>query len=127
MSCAILIVEDDAELQDLYVAMLEHTGFDIVRAYDGLDAWDRLQETTPDLILLDIILGEMMGDEFFRKVKQELVYRDIPIAIVSVLAPETCRHLLEMDCRTLFLRKPFRKAELLDTVKKGLAQNHAKE
>ena len=127
MTCAILIVEDDPELHELYAAMLEHTDCCIVRAYDGLDAWDRLQGTTPELILLDIILGEMMGDEFFTRVKQEPAYRDIPISIVSVLAPETCRHLLEMDRRTLFLRKPFRKAELLDVTEKGLAQNRAKE
>jgi len=127
MNCVILIVEDDTELQDLYAAMLEHTDCRIVRAYDGLDAWDRLREMTPDLILLDIILGEMMGDEFFVKVKQELAYRDIPIAILSVLAPETCQHLLEMDRRTLFLRKPFRKAELLDAIEKGMAQNCAGE
>ena len=127
MSFAILIVEDDAELQDLYAAMLEHTDCHIVRACDGLEAWDRLQEITPDLILLDIILGEMMGDEFFVRVKQEPAYRDIPIAILSVLAPETCRQLLEMDRRTLFLRKPFRKADLLDVVEKGLAQNRTGE
>jgi len=123
MSYAILIVEDDTELQDLYAAMLEHTDCRIVQAYDGLDAWDRLQETTPDLILLDIILGEMMGDEFFTRVKQEPASRDVPIAIVSVLSPEACRHLLAMDRRTMFLRKPFRKADLLDLVEKGLAQN----
>jgi len=127
MSCAILIVEDDAELHELYAAMLEHTDCRIVPAYDGLEAWDRLQETPPDLILLDIILGEMMGDQFFTKVKQEPAYRDIPIAIVSVLSPDICRHLLEMDRRTLFLRKPFRKAELLDIVERGLAQKHVEE
>ena len=123
MNCTILIVEDDAELQELYAAMLEHTGCRIVRAYDGLDAWDRLQEVAPDFILLDIILGEMMGDQLFVKVKQEPAYQDIPIAILSVLAPETCQHLLEMDRRTLFLRKPFRKAELLEVVEKGMAHH----
>jgi CheY-like chemotaxis protein len=127
MSCTILIIEDDAELHDLYAAMLEHTDCRLVRAYDGLDAWDRLQEMPPDLILLDIILGEMMGDEFFTRIKQAPAYWDIPIVIVSVLAPETCWQLLEMDRRTLFLRKPFRKTELLDVVEKGLAQNCARE
>ena len=127
MSCVILIVEDDDELQELYAAMLEHTDCCIIRAYDGLDAWDRLQETTLDLILLDIILGEVMGDEFFVKIKQAPAYRDIPIVIVSVLAPETIQHLLEIDPRALFLRKPFRKAELLDVIEKGMAQHRAKE
>jgi len=69
----------------------------------------------------------MMGDEFLIRVKQEPAHRDVPIAIVSVLAPETCRHLVEMDRRTLFLRKPFRKAELLDVIERGLAQNRAGE
>jgi len=127
MTCTILIVEDDPELHELYAAMLEHLDCCIVRAHDGLEAWDRLQETIPDLILLDIILGEMMGDEFFTRVKQVPAYRDIPIAIVSVLAPETCRHLLEMDRRTLYLRKPFRKAALLKVVEEGLAQNQSEE
>ncbi|MBN1135699.1 MAG: response regulator [Anaerolineae bacterium] len=127
MSRAILIVEDDPELHEMYAAMLEHTDCRIIRAHDGVDALDRLHETTPDLILLDIILGEMMGDDFFARVKQEPAYRDIPIAIISVLAPEAYRRLLEMDSRTLFLRKPFRKGELVDVVEKCLAQNHGKE
>jgi len=47
MSCAILIVEDDAELHELYAAMLEHTDCRIVPAYDGLEAWTGCRRRSP--------------------------------------------------------------------------------
>jgi CheY-like chemotaxis protein len=127
VACTILSVEDDNELQEIYAAMLEETGYQIICAYDGGQAWDKLQETTPDLILLDIILDEMMGDRLFAKIKQSPQYKDIPIVLVTVLSAERCRQLLEVDPRTLFLRKPFQKAQLLEVVKRGLNREYLKE
>ena len=127
MACTVLSVEDDDELQEIYAAMLKETDCQITPAYDGEEAWDRLQETTPDLILLDLILDEMMGDQLFAKIKQSPRHRDIPIVVVTVLSAEGCRQLLEVDPRTLFLRKPFQKAQLLEVVQRGLARAYVKE
>jgi two-component system phosphate regulon response regulator PhoB len=129
MAGKILIVEDDRELQELYAAMLEDSDYQITQAYDGEEGWEKLQEMTPDLILLDIILDEMMGDTLFARIKQTPRHRDVPVIVVSVLSASSrqCRHLLEIDPNTAFLRKPFQKAQLLDMVANGLAHGRAKE
>jgi CheY-like chemotaxis protein len=92
----------------------------IVEDYDGGEALDRLAEIEPDLILLDIILDEMMGDDLFRQIKQMPEYADLPVIIVSVLPESRVRELLELDPRTLFLRKPFRREQLLEAIRRNL-------
>jgi DNA-binding response OmpR family regulator len=116
MSKTILIVEDDEELQELYAAMLEEVDCQLVHAYDGDEALAMVEEICPDLIVLDILLDEVMGDAFFVQVKKHAVYANIPIVIASVLPSESCGKLLSMDPRTHYLQKPFRKAELLNLV-----------
>jgi CheY-like chemotaxis protein len=120
MNKSILIVEDDEELQELYVTMLEGIDCQIVQAYDGEEAMQALQKSTPDLVILDIILDEMMGDVLYVRMKEDPKYAEMPVVIVSVLSVERCQHLLDMDPRTVFLRKPFQRKTLLEAVKKGL-------
>lgn len=121
MTHTILIVEDDDELHEIYLAMLETLDCRIIQAHDGLEALEKLADTTPDLILLDIVLDEMMGDEFLLEIRQRSQYAHIPVVIVSVLPIERCHHLLDRDSKTVFLRKPFGRGQLLDAVQEGLA------
>jgi CheY-like chemotaxis protein len=122
MTCTILIVEDDDELHELYAAMLETLDCRLIQAYDGVEALEKLVDTTPDLIILDLILDEMMGDEFLLDVRRKSQYADIPVIIVSVLPIERCQNLLDGDSKTVFLRKPFRRGQLLGTVEGSLAK-----
>lgn len=123
MTKSILIVEDDPELQELYLVMLDNEGYRIVLTADGTEALEKLQEVQPDLILLDIILDEMMGDELFVRLKQDPHTARTPIVLATVLPAERCQQLLEIDSTTLFLRKPFRRSELLGVLKKGFVQS----
>ena len=120
MTKSILIVEDDRELQDLYAAMLTGSDCRITRAYDGGDGLNRLREAKPDVIILDMLLDEMMGDEFFKTMRADPAYADVPVIIASVLSLERCQHLLELDPSVIYLRKPFRKAQLLAVVQRML-------
>ena len=122
MSGKIMIVEDDEELQELYLTMLEEVDCQIVQSFDGIEALHKLEETRPDVILLDIILDEMMGDELYMRIKQDPRYAEIPVIIVSVLPVERCQHLLDMDSGTVFLRKPFRRRQLVDAVERSCTQ-----
>jgi CheY-like chemotaxis protein len=116
----LMIVEDDEELHELYTAMLEPLDYRLVRVYSGEEALGRLEEVEPNLMILDILLGTLMGDAVFRRLRQEPRWRDLPVVIVSVLAEARCRERLEMDERAVFLRKPFRKEQLLAAVQRGL-------
>jgi CheY-like chemotaxis protein len=122
MASRVMIVEDDAELQEFYALMLEDIGCQIIPAYDGGEALEKLAECVPDLMLLDILLDEMMGDVLFAEMRQQPRYADIPVVVASVLSRERCRGLLESDRRVVYLRKPFSKDELLDAVRSGLGR-----
>ena len=123
MRKTILIVEDDPELQELYLVMLENEGHQILQVADGKEALEKLKSVKPDLILLDVILDEMMGDEFFVKLKQDARTAATPVVLVTVLPVERCQPLLEVDPATMFLRKPFRRSELVEVVRKGFTQS----
>ena len=98
--------------------MLEELDCQIIQAYDGEEALQKLRETTPDLIILDIILEEVMGYTFFKKMKQDARYVDIPVIIVTVLLAKDCRDLVEMAPRTIYIEKPFQIEHLREAVKR---------
>ncbi|MFQ5863271.1 MAG: response regulator [Candidatus Brocadiales bacterium] len=116
----IMIVEDDQEFQDIFALMLEETGHNIVRAYDGNDALDKLEKQRPDLMILDILLEAMMGDALFLQLKRVPEYADIPIIIVSSFPARDYKNLKEIDPQLVFLEKPFTKETLLKVVKEKL-------
>ena len=116
----VLVVEDDLELQDLYATMLRDVECTIVRAYDGAEAWRCVEKEQPALIILDILLDEVMGDEFLISLKADSRFCHIPVVIASVLAPDRCQHLVELDQATQHLQKPFRRDQLVAAVKGAL-------
>ena len=120
MTVRILLVEDDKDLQEIYLGMLEGTGWQIAQAYDGWEALDQLVDAGSDLIVLDIILDKMMGDELYMRLKQDERFAKIPVVVVSALPEQSCQHILEMDPTTAFLRKPFRRQQLQEAIEEGL-------
>jgi CheY-like chemotaxis protein len=122
MTGKIMIIEDDEELHELYLTMLEEIDCQVIQAFDGTEALQKLEGTRPDVLLLDIILDEMMGDELYVRLKQDPRYAKIPIIIVSVLPVERCQRLLDMDSGTVFLRKPFRRRQLVDAIERSCAK-----
>jgi len=120
MSARILLVEDDVVLQEIYANMLEGEAYEIVQAYDGVDALQRLEEASVDLIVLDIILDEMMGDDFYMRIKQDARFAEIPVVVATALPEERCQRMLDRDPTTAFLRKPFRRGQLVEAIERGL-------
>lgn len=111
-----MIADDDRELQDLYAAMLAGASMEIITASDGGEALEKLEVSAPDVVVVDIILDEMMGDELYRRIKADPKWSSIPIVIISVLTATTCQPLLDMDPTTIFLRKPFTRKQLLGAI-----------
>ena len=65
-----MLVEDDADLRELYVDILETNGFTIITANDGTDAVAKYIEYRPDLVLMDIIMPKLSGFEAFLEIKE---------------------------------------------------------
>lgn len=113
----IMIVEDEQSYHDLYTTMLEDTDYGIIRAYDGDEAMEKLEEKRPDLIILDILLDMVTGDTFFLYLKGMPEYADIPIIILSNTSRRDYKNLNKVDPNLVFLNKKITKERLIKEIK----------
>jgi len=81
----VLIVDDELTSRDTLRAQLEADDIEIIQASSGREAFQRMPELVPDVILLDIMMPEMDGYEICRQLKQSPSYRHIPIILVTTL------------------------------------------
>ncbi len=79
----ILIVDDEADIFTIEQIRLESFGYEIVGAKDAESAMEFLQKCLPDLILLDLLLPKMQGDEFCKKLKSDEQYKNIPVILYT--------------------------------------------
>lgn len=86
----ILFIEDDPFLIEIYSTKLKDAGFSVVIAVDGEEGLKKLEDDTPDLILLDIVLPNVDGWEFLRKIsKEKELVKNLKIIILSNLGQKT--------------------------------------
>ena len=120
MSKKILIIEDEDEFFFFYTMMLEGTDYSVNRALDGKQAFEKIKEDKPDLIILDLLLDEMTGDAFLKQLKSNPMHANIPIIIASSFSPRAYKTIFEIDPKLVFLEKPFTQERLLAEIKAKL-------
>jgi PAS domain S-box-containing protein len=79
----VLVVEDDPETREILRRLLEKEGCQVIAAENGRVALERLAESQPMLILLDLMMPEMDGFQFIDRVRQHETWRTIPIVVVT--------------------------------------------
>ena len=79
----ILIIDDDAHINDIVSKALKAEGYAVSQAYSGTEALMLLSRSKPDLILLDLMLPGLSGEELLPQIK------DIPVIVVSAKADVT--------------------------------------
>ena len=106
----ILIIDDDAAIGDLEQEVLERAGYAVQRAYSGTEALLLLRSRRPDLILLDLMLPGLSGEEVLPQI------RGIPVIVVSARASVQDKVALLLGGAADYLTKPFDTKELLARV-----------
>ena len=76
----ILVVDDEKPISDIVKFNLDKEGYDVVTAYDGEEALEKVESEKPDLILLDLMLPKIDGLEVARQVRAK---HNIPIIMVT--------------------------------------------
>ncbi len=79
----VLVVDDDPEVIDYISAILEDHQMKTMSATNGKEAIKTVQETRPDIILLDLMMPKQSGLGFFNELKKNEEYKDIPVIVVS--------------------------------------------
>lgn len=69
MSLKILVADDEPEVLEIMAKKIAHHGFDVVSALDGLEAWEKIQSESPDIILLDLNMPKMNGFEVLKALR----------------------------------------------------------
>ena len=112
----ILIVEDDQDFQDIYALYLQGESFEVIEAKNGAEAIEILKKEIPDLIILDLIMPVMDGEEFYEKLRSEEKWRSIPVIIASA-NDKTPPKILEIGGISGALRKPFEISHFIKKIK----------
>lgn len=115
-STLILVVEDQPANLLLARAALERAGFQVLGAGDAVEARARLQEASPDLILMDIGLPGQDGLSLTRELKSEAQTVDIPIVALTAHAMSTDRERARAAGCDGYMSKPFSPRQLVDMV-----------
>jgi DNA-binding response OmpR family regulator len=120
----VVCIEDELEMIELVKLILGRNKFDVVGAVGGQEGLDRIAETKPDLVLLDLMMPEMDGWEVYQKMKASENMRDIPVIVVTAKAQSIDRVLgLHIARVNDYITKPFGPQELLDSVERVLRSN----
>ena len=112
----ILIVDDDMHIGNMLEETLRLEGYDVSRAYSGTEALMVLNNLRPDLILLDLMLPGLTGEELLPLIK------GIPVIIVSAKLDMTNKVKLLLDGAADYVTKPFDMEELLARIVVQLRQ-----
>ena len=83
MGAPILVVEDHPDLRDLLAVLLESEGFKVQTAANGAEALRCLDRARPSLILLDLMMPVMSGDEFRKRQLADPRHRDVPVICMT--------------------------------------------
>lgn len=123
----ILVVDDDPALQKLVVSLIRRAGMETLSAVDAHEAVQHLEgDILPDLILLDLMLPEISGIQFLKKIRAKEDYNSVPVIILSALAdPEQIREGLESGADR-YLTKPYLANNLIKTVREVLQHGRRK-
>lgn len=123
----ILIADDNPQGVELLEAILMGTGYDIQTAMDGEETLKKVQESKPDVILLDVMMPKLSGFEVCKKLKSDPKTSDIVILMVTALdQPRDIDRAVDAGTND-FLTKPINKADLLKRVQAALDSRQHKD
>jgi DNA-binding response OmpR family regulator len=115
----ILIVEDDSDFQDIYQLYLQGESFQVLMALNGKEAMAVLEKETPDLIILDLIMPVMDGEEFYVWLRAQERWRSMPVIIASV-NEKMPQGIVDLGGIAGSLKKPFEIDSLIETIRANL-------
>ncbi|HWZ16679.1 MAG TPA: response regulator [Mucilaginibacter sp.] len=115
----ILAVDDDQDILDVLRFVLEDSGYEVETLSDGRYLFDTIKSNEPDLILLDIMLGNLDGRELCKDVKNKVETHDIPVILISA-SHNIADSMTQKGAPNAFIAKPFDIDVLLTTIQTHL-------
>ena len=113
----ILMIEDDRFIGEMYVRSLRQAGYDVEWAIDGRDGLVMATNKTYDLVLLDIMLPELRGQEILREIKKNPVAKHSHVAVMTNFdQDEETRQEIERNVDAYFVKAEITPRRLIEIV-----------
>jgi len=120
----ILIVDDNSDLRKLLALVLKNSDYDTVEAATGLEALKQARATRPDLILMDLFMPDVTGDEAMAWLKADPLTRNIPVIVTTAFLSGTLVGRAIAVGAAEVLYKPFHLKSLHVVMQRHLSVNH---
>ena len=116
----ILVVDDESHMRRLIEFTLRKGGYTIVVVGNGREAIAAARASSPDLIILDVLMPEMDGMEALDRLKENQQTASIPVILLTGIGQPAARQLVEEKGTVTYLAKPFSPSKLLREVRRKL-------
>lgn len=117
----ILLIEDDELVYNLLEEKLEKQGYEVLIATDGQKGLDKLEETEPDLILLDMVMPGKNGFEVMEEVQENDQWSETPIIVLSNSGqPVKLKKAKKLGAQDWLIKTEFDPEEVIEKVKKQI-------
>jgi CheY-like chemotaxis protein len=118
----ILVVDDDPDLVEAVSMKLASENYRVAKAYDGLQAWERIRQERPNLVILDVMMPNKNGYTVCNELKKDPLYKDITVVLLTAVGEAvTSTNYTHMDGKTAladeFIPKPVDLDSLMEIVK----------
>lgn len=112
----VMVVDDSLTVRKITTRMLSRAGYQVITAKDGVDALEKLSETTPDVMLLDVEMPRMDGFELTRLLRRDAQTKNMPIIMITSRTADKHReHALKLGVN-IYLGKPYQDDTLLELI-----------
>ena len=115
-----MTVDDSASMRQMIGFTLEKEGYEIVSAVDGVDALNKLDSATVQMVITDLNMPNMDGIELIKSVREISQYRFIPIIMLTTESENSKKQEGKSAGATGWIVKPFKPDQLIGVVKKVL-------
>jgi DNA-binding response OmpR family regulator len=121
----ILVVDDDTDLVEMISMKLESENFQVAKAYDGVEAFEKIKEEKPALIILDVMMPRKDGYVLCDELKNSDEYKDIIVVLLTAVSDAvSSTNYTHMGGKTTladdFVPKPIDLDKLMEIVKDNL-------
>ncbi|MEM8788984.1 MAG: response regulator [Pseudomonadota bacterium] len=116
MTLRVLIVEDEPNIADALSFLLSHEGFEVLVEPDGARALDRVAQTGPDVVVLDVMLPNRSGFDILRDLRASGTAH-LPVLMLTARGQRRDRSTAEELGATRFMTKPFSNTEVVAAVR----------
>jgi chemosensory pili system protein ChpA (sensor histidine kinase/response regulator) len=112
----VMVVDDSITVRKVTSRLLERHGYDVVQAKDGVDALGQLQDTLPDVMLLDVEMPRMDGYELAANMRGDERTQDVPIIMITSRTGQKHRQRAFDVGANVYMGKPYNDTALLESI-----------